>query len=354
MTALPEKMRAAVLRSPGEPLTIEDGITVPKPGPGQVLIAMHYAGLCRSQLLEARGLRGEDRFLPHLLGHEGCGTVATAGAGVSKVSQGDRVVLTWIKASGADSGGTTLQLGDETIHAGPVTTFSEYTLVSENRCVPCPESLPSDVAVLLGCALLTGGGIVRHTLAANEGDSLGVVGVGGVGASALIEATLAGCMPRLAIDVCQQKLDLARRLGATHTIDASQEDALTAVLAEVPGGLDHCVEATGTVSGIELAFELIRRGGGELVFASHPPFGERVSFDPFEMISGKQVRGSWGGDARPDLDIPRYAGLYEEQRLPLRELLTAPYSLDKINQALDDLEQGQIPRGLIEIAPRND
>jgi S-(hydroxymethyl)glutathione dehydrogenase/alcohol dehydrogenase len=344
------KTRAAVLYELNAPLRIEE-LTVPELQPGQVLVEVAFSGVCHSQLMEVRGKRGKDRFLPHLLGHEGSGVVMGVGSEVSKVGKGDKVVLTWIKAQGAECAGAKYSKGEVTINSGAITTFGTHAVVSENRCVRLPDGVPMDVASLFGCAVLTGAGIVLNTMRPTSESSIVIWGVGGIGLSALMAARLCGCSTIIAVDTQRSKLKLAEEFGATHLVDATAEDALKRI-REIAGdaGVDFAVEAAGRVGTIEQAFQAVRRGGGQCVFASHPPAGERIYLDPHDLISGKQIRGSWGGESRPDEDVPRFADLYRQGKLPLEKLVTHRYALDQINQALDELERGGVGRALMDMA----
>lgn len=343
-------LRAAALFELNRPLRVLDGIIPPELRHGQVLVRVAYAGVCRSQVMEARGLRGEDRHLPHLLGHEGSGVVEAIGAGVTKVGRGDRVILTWIRSRGLDAAGTQYRFGPHVLNAGPVTTFNTHAVVSENRCVPLPEGVPMDVAVLFGCALLTGAGIVTNLLEPPAGSTVAVFGVGGIGLSALMACRLYPCARLIAVDISAGKLALARACGADDVIDARRTDPVAAI-GDLTGGrgVDFAIEAAGTARTIEQAFNAVRRGDGVCVFASHPPHGDRISLDPHELISGKRILGTWGGECDPDRDIPRLAALYRRGELPLERMLEKRYRLDEINTALDDLEQGTVCRPLIEI-----
>ena len=345
-------MKAAVLTRLNEPLDIVSGIEYAQPGRGQVLVKLAYSGVCHSQLMEVRGRRGADAYLPHLLGHEGTGKVIEVGEGVSKVKPDDLVVLGWIKGSGLDGGGVRYRCAclSQDINAGGVTTFNEYALVSENRLVPLPHGVPLDVAVLFGCAVPTGAGIVTNDLKPAPGSSVAVFGLGGIGMSALMATMLFECSKVIAVDVSADKLELARSFGATHTVNASTADAVAEIRKLTGGvGVDYSVEASGHPGVIEQAFESVRRGGGVCVFASHPAHGTRISIDPYELICGKQIKGSWGGSSNPDRDIPSFAQLYLEGKLPLEKLITKRYPLEAINEALDDLEHHRVGRPLIEI-----
>ncbi len=344
-------MKAAVLHAKDD-LRVEDGIEVPAPAAGQVLVKLAYSGICRSQLMELRGGRGEDRYLPHLLGHEGSGVVVEAGTGVTKVKAGDEVVLTWIKGEGLEAGGVRYRKGDMTVNAGAVTTLNEYAVVSENRCVKMPAGLPMDVAVLFGCALPTGAGIVMNEVRPEKGRSIAVFGLGGIGVSALIACRLYELDKVIAVDVEAAKLDLAREFGATHEIDASKEDPVAAVRRITDGkGVDYAVEAAGTTTTIEQAFDMLAHKSGLLVFASHPPSGEKIRLDPHSLISGRRIQGSWGGATRPDRDVSRLATLYTERRFPFDKLASHSYPLVDVNRAFDDLEARRVVRALIVIDP---
>ncbi len=343
-------MKAAVLQAINTPLRIRNDIELPTLRRGQVLVKLAYSGVCHSQLMEARGKRGEDVYLPHLLGHEGSGVVVEVGSDVAKVQSGDRVVLGWIKGSGIEAGGAQYKCSDGILNAGGVTTFNDYAVVSENRCVIIPEGVPMDIAALFGCAVLTGAGIITNTVRPAKGSSVAIFGLGGIGLSALMGLTLFDCTLVIAVDISEDKLRLATEFGATHTINAGERDPVEAIRELTQGrGADYTIEAAGRSETIEQAFDAVRRGGGLCVFASHPAHGSRISLDPFELICGKQIMGSWGGSSDPDRDIPMFAKLYLEGKLPLDKLITHRYRLDDINQALDDLEQNRVVRPLIAI-----
>jgi S-(hydroxymethyl)glutathione dehydrogenase / alcohol dehydrogenase len=348
---LPTTTSGAVLTKLGKPLEIIKGIRLPELKAGQVLIEVHYAGLCHSQLKEARGDRGEDPYVPHMLGHEGTGRVLSVGAGVEKVSVGDKVVLGWIKSSGLDASGTQyLGPNGQVINAGGVTTFSRHTVVSENRVVKLPPNTPMDLAVLYGCALPTGAGIVFNEIAINTESTIVVFGLGGIGLSALVAAKTFTPSMLVGIDVESVKLELGTNLGATHVINAKDTDAVEAVLALTNGkGADFVVEASGLAKTIEQGFQMTRRDGGQLVFATHPKEGDMIELDPFELICGKSIRGSWGGSSKPDVDIPKMDLLYKEGKLPLEAFVSHSYSLEDVNVALSDLEQRKIVRALIDM-----
>lgn len=339
-------IRAAVLEELGKPLVIKE-VELPELLHGQVLVKIFFSGMCRSQLMEARGGRGGDPWLPHLLGHEGSGIVVAAGDGVTKVKPGDEVILGWVKGEGLDAPGAKYKCGGQLINSGRVTTFSNYTIVSESRVVRKPAEMPFDAAVLFGCALPTGAGMVLNELKPSPDSSVVVLGLGGIGLSALLALKALGVKMIIAIDIAEEKLELAKQLGATHVFNSTSEGLRQTVLDLANGGADICVESGGQVSTIELGFSLIRKGGGKLLFASHPPEGEMVRLAPHELISGKQIAGSWGGATSPDLDIPRMFEIFQGANITLGSLLAKRYALERINEALDDLETGWVFRPLI-------
>lgn len=344
---------AAVLRALRNPLEIVGGVGLPDLNSGQVLVEVAYSGVCHSQVMEVEGLRGDDAHLPHMLGHEGTGVVRDVGGGVTKVAPGDRVILGWIRGLGLDGGPVRFTSPIGSINAGRVTTFSEFTVVSENRVTKLPPGIPMDEGVMFGCAVPTGAGIVLHQLRPAAGSSLLVWGLGGVGLSALMAALTKDLRCVIAVDVEPAKLALARECGATHVLGAD-DHALERKVADIvgPGGLDFAVESAGRAVTIERAFSLVRRDGGLCVFASHPPAHEQIRLDPFELICGKRLEGSWGGASLPDRDVPAFERIYREGRLPLGRLISQRYPLSGINDALADLKQRRVARPLIEINPR--
>jgi S-(hydroxymethyl)glutathione dehydrogenase/alcohol dehydrogenase len=339
---------AAVLEQLGKPLSIKE-IKIPPLVPGQVLVRVLFSGVCRSQLMEVRGGRGDDPWLPHLLGHEGSGVVIAVGDGVTKVKPDDEVILGWLKGEGVDAPGAKYLCGDQVINSGRVTTFSNYTVVSESRVVRKPANLPMDVAVLFGCALPTGAGMVLNELQPSKNHRGAVIGLGGIGLAALMALSGYHCQEIVAIDVSDEKLRLAQSFGATRLINPTCCDVAQQVRMLAPDGLDFCLEAAGLISTMELGFALIRKGGGKLLFASHPPEGEFLKLSPHELISGKQIAGSWGGATRPDRDIPRMYELFQTNGISMKTLLTKRYSLYQINEALIDIEEGRVFRPLIEM-----
>jgi S-(hydroxymethyl)glutathione dehydrogenase / alcohol dehydrogenase len=343
---LQKKTIAAILYQINEPLVVKE-IEMPKLLPGQVKVKVFFSGVCRSQLMEARGGRGDDPWLPHLLGHEGSGEVIEIGEGVKKIKIGDKVILGWIRGEGAEAPGAKYMHEGQVINSGRVTTFCTHTIVSENRLVKLPANLPMDVAVLFGCAVLTGAGMVFNELKPSAHESIVVIGMGGIGLSALMALVSLKCKQIIAIDISDEKLELAKSFGATDTINSTTQDVKKRIELLTRNGADGCIESAGKVETIELGFSLIKKGGGRMYFASHPPDGQHIKIKPHELISGKKIFGSWGGACYPDKDIPHLAESFFSGDMALEGLITKRYSLNQINEALDDLQDGKVFRPLI-------
>jgi S-(hydroxymethyl)glutathione dehydrogenase / alcohol dehydrogenase len=344
-------MKAAVLVSQNSALEIYD-IEVPKLDVGQVLVRVEYSGICGKQIDEITGRQGDDQYIPHLLGHEGGGEVVDIGPGVTKVKPGDRVVMHWVKGSGIDSRPPRFNYRGQVLSAGWVTTFSDYTIASENRLTPMPLNAPGDVLALLGCAVTTGLGIVFHNIRLLPGQSIAVFGVGGVGLNVVQGADLVNAYPIVALDRDDAKLEFARRFGATHTANVDESDP-RAALEELSGGLgfDAVVDTTGVNTVREIAYQSTRQKAGVTLLCGVPFAGDRLSIDSFPLHMGRRIIGSHGGDTVPDLDIPRYYELYRLGKLRLDELITNRFKLAEINKAIEAVRAGRVyGRCLIDMA----
>lgn len=343
------KTLAALLVETGRPLELAE-ITLPALRPGQVVVEIAYSGVCHTQLLECRGHRGPDRFLPHCLGHEGSGIVMETGPGVTKVKPGDTVVLSWLKGSGSTVVGTQYDWNGRAVNAGPVTTFQRHAVVSDSRLTVIPNGFPLATAALVGCAVPTGVGVVFNTAAARPGQSIAVFGAGGIGLCAIAAARATGCDPVIAVDVLPSKLEIARTMGATHTVDAAREDVVAAIKAICPTGLDIAIESSGRPAVMAQSLSAVRPQGGTTVVVGNAHAGETLSIDPQQLNQGKRLLGTWGGDSDPDRDYARYCRLLTAGKIDIAPLLSTPYPLERINAALDDLEAGHVARPLIAMA----
>lgn len=346
------KTTAAVLIETGRPLELAD-LDIPKLRAGQVLVEIAFSGVCHTQLLECRGYRGDDAFLPHCLGHEASGTIVDIGEDVTKCRIGDQVILSWIKGNGADVPGSVYDWAGQKVNAGGVTTFMTHAVVSENRVTRLAEGLPLPIASLVGCAGATGAGAVWNAAGLREGETLAVFGTGGVGLCAVAAAAQAKAGTVIAVDVHPVRLALAKELGAHLVIDASKTDPVEQIRNTFPAGVDHCIEASGRPSVMRQALSCVRARGGQAVVIGNARHGETLEIDPHELNQGKRLIGTWGGDCDPDRDFATISRLAIDGSLPLQRLIGKHYSLEQVNEALADLETGDVARPLLDMGRKS-
>ena len=371
------KIKAAVLQQMGlaapyatsRPLTIET-VELAPPGLGEVLIKVVAAGLCHSDLSVINGDR--PRPMPMALGHEAAGIVEELGEGVTDLQVGDHVVVVFVPSCGhcapcaegrpalcgpgaaANGAGTLLSGARRISHVGQsihhhlgCSVFAEYATVSRHSLVRIDRTVPLDEAALFGCAVLTGVGAVVNTAKVQAGASVAVVGLGGVGLAALIGAHAAGARQIIAIDLADDKLQLARELGATHTVNAGQPDALAQIRDLSAGGVEFAFEFAGSIRALDLAYGITRRGG-TTVTAGLPPSTATWPLAAVSLVAEERtLKGSSIGTCVPSRDVPRYLALYQQGRLPVDKLLTGRIALEDINHGFDMLHEGRAIRQVV-------
>jgi S-(hydroxymethyl)glutathione dehydrogenase/alcohol dehydrogenase len=341
-SVLPRTMKAAILTELNAPLLVAD-IELPKTlAIGQVLVKIHFSGICGSQLGEIDGAKGEDKYLPHLLGHEASGTVVAIGPGVKHVKPGDKVVCHWRKGLGIEAETPSYSLNGAKVNAGWIATLNEYAIVSENRVTAIPADSDMEVAALFGCAVTTGFGIVENNAKVRIGESVVVFGSGGIGLNIVQAAALVSAYPIIAVDLHDDKLALAREMGATHLINSRNVDAKQAI-AEIVGkqGVDVFIDNTGQPTIIEMGYGLTN-AKGRVILVGVPRKGNDIKIYSLPLHFGKVITGSHGGEAVPQEDIQRYQALFACGKIRLRELITNYYTLDEINQAIADMRSGKV------------
>ena len=342
------KTKAAILAKSRDPLIVDE-IELPETlDVGQALVKIHYTTICGAQLNEIAAAKGPDKFLPHLLGHEASGTVVEIGPGVSNVTPGNIVVLHWRPSLGIQCAPPSYKWRGNKLNAGWVTTFNEYAVISENRMTPIPEDYDRKVAPLLGCAVTTAAGVINNDAKVKIGKSVAIFGVGGVGLNVVQFAHLAGANPIVAIDLVDNKLDMAKVRGATHTLNAGKIKDISAAIREIVGvkGPDKVVETTGVKQVIEQAYDLTHPDG-TCVLVGVP--NEKVTIYTLPIHFNKVLTGSHGGDADPHIDIPRLIRLTRAGRLSFDGIITHEYSLDEINTALDTVRSGSAGRVVLRV-----
>jgi alcohol dehydrogenase len=373
------QIMAAVLEASGLPAPYADSrplkvrtVDLNGPGSGEVLVRIVAAGLCHSDLSVIEGTR--PRPLPMVLGHEAAGVVEEVGLGVTDLKRGDHVVCVFVPSCGtceyccegrpalcipgaAANGQGTLLSGDRRLfgqdhhdvlnhHLG-VSAFAEYATVARQSLVRVDPELDPRHAALFGCAVLTGVGAALNSAAVTAGDTVAIIGLGGVGMAALLGARAAGAERIVAIDVASHKLEWARELGATDTFLATDPQVADAIRDATSGGVRKAIELAGSASALDLAYKITRRGG-TMVTAGLPPPTTTLSIPAVGLVAEeKSIKGSYLGSTVPARDIPRYIRLFERGQLPVDRLLTAEMPLAEINSGFDRLREGSVLRGLI-------
>jgi S-(hydroxymethyl)glutathione dehydrogenase/alcohol dehydrogenase len=359
--------RAAILHEFGRPLVVEE-VRLDRPRQGEVQVRFAASGVCHSDLNTINGV--DPSPLPVILGHEGAGVVEEVGQGVSNLHVGDHVVLSWLPycgrcrrcASGRPNlcenldwfdagtmrdGTTRFHAEDQPIYHHTPASFSERSVVPAETALLLDPSMPLAEAALLGCAVMTGVGAVLNTARVRPGESVVVIGCGGVGLNVVQGASIAGASPIVAIDLVAEKLRLARDLGATDTWDASNGGEEEFVRDLLVRGADHVFEALGNPRTIELAVRLLSTGGKAVLVGMAPP-GAQVSIEAIGVTTGaREILGSWYGSCVPPRDFPALLGLYRSGRLKLEPLIGATCALEDVNEAFDRMMNGEVARTVI-------
>lgn len=338
----PRTTQAAILVALNKPLVVDEIALPDQLEAGQVLVDIHWSGICGSQLGEIDGAKGDDKFLPHLLGHEGSGMVLEIGPGVRHTKAGDKVVLHWRKGRGIESAVPSYSWRGKKLNAGWVTTFNRHAVVSENRLTVIPPESDMEVAALFGCAVTTGFGVVQNNAKLRIGESVVVFGAGGVGLNIVQAAVLCGAYPVIAVDLYDNRLALAREMGATHAINSAREDT-RAKIREIVGtvGVDAFIDNTGQPAVIQMGYELTGPRG-RVTLVGVPRKGNDIAIYSLPLHFGKILSGSHGGEAVPEQDIPRYHTLFKAGRIKLRELITDRYGLPDVNKAIQGMRDGGV------------
>ena len=357
-------MKAAVFREVNQPMEIEE-IELADPGPREVIVRTKAAGVCHSDLHFYNGTYPGQT--PIVLGHESAGIVEEVGRDVTYVKPGDHVItclsvfcghcehcltghMSLCGSSetrrGQDDVPRLSQNGGAVHQFASLSSFAERMLVHEHAVAKIRDDMPMDRAALIGCGVTTGVGAVIHTAAVEPGSTVAVIGCGGVGLSCINGAALAGAGKVIAVDQVASKLELARKFGATDTVDASASDAVDSVRALTDGGVHYAFEAIGLKITAEQAFRMLRRGGTATVIGMIPP-GEMVTLHGPDFLQEKTIQGSMMGSNRFRLDMPRFVDFYLQGKLHLDDMISSRIGLEDINDAMAQLETGEVARNVI-------
>lgn len=346
-------MKAAVLEEINGPLTVaEVGLT--DLSFGQVLVKILVSGICGSQLQEIAGNKGNAAYVPHLMGHEGCGIVEDVGAGVTKVKKGDKVVMHWRKGDGIESDFPSYLFNGKVIKSGKVTTFSEYSIVSENRITPVPMDTPDELCALLGCSLSTALGTISLEANLKMGESILIVGAGGLGVNLIKAAKMVSAYPIVSADIHDGKKVVAEQLGADLYINCKRESIKDALFkAYGSKEFDVIIDTSGNAKSIEDTVQLLS-GTGRYIMVGQPKPGETVELKNayhFFGGSGKMIKATQGGQFSPSVEIPRYIKLYESGLLNTDNIITHRMPLQKINEAIEMVRKGEASRIVVDMRP---
>ena len=334
-------MKAAVLEQIDAPLAVRD-VELTELKVGQVLVKVLVSGLCGAQLHEIRGHKGNAKFLPHLMGHEGCGIVEEIGLGVTNVKVGDKVVMHWRPGTGIEAPFPSYILDGKSMSSGKCTTLSEYSIVSENRLTTVPQDTPEDLCAILGCALTTAMGIIDNEVDLKFGESVAVIGCGGVGLNLIQAASLKSACPIYAVEKNLDKRNLCFIAGATTFIDD---------INSIEEKVDVIIDTTGIPEVISGAITRLS-GKGRMILVGQPAPGRGVEImNAVNLFSGmgQTIKATQGGRTNPTEDIPRYVRMHQEGILSIEQFVTHRFKLDQVNEAFDLLRSGSAGRIIIEM-----
>jgi S-(hydroxymethyl)glutathione dehydrogenase/alcohol dehydrogenase len=357
-------MKAAVLYEPKTRLKVEE-LDLNEPGPGQVMVKMMSSGVCHSDWHVVKG-EWSNVQTPIVLGHEGAGVVESVGPEVANVKPGDHVILSWKTSCGlcemCQKGWPNLCERSPAVQSKPsvrgtgmvinqmagLGTFGSYTVVPEVAAVPIDKDVPFAQASLVGCGVTTGVGAAINTARVQPGSTVAVFGCGGVGLNCIQGAAIAGATTIIAVDLLDNKLDMGREFGATHTVNASREDPVERIRALTDGkGVHYAFEAIGLVEKPFVQSIHCTRRRGITVWVGHAPINTPVTIDARDLVMEKTVIASMYGSARPHIDFPRLLNLYKAGKLKLDELITRRFRLEQINTAFEVLGKGEVARSVI-------
>ena len=340
------KTKAAILVEQKKDLVVDE-IEIPQLEHGKVLVEIKSTRICGSQLGEIEGVKGPDHYLPHLLGHEAGGVVREVGPLVTRVKEGDHVVCHWRPAPGISGPCPTYEWNGSTVNAGHITTFSEYAVISESRLTPIDAKYGHEVSALMADTITTGFGIISNDAKVRIGQSVCVIGIGGIGLGAVLGAKLSGAHPIIAVDLFGHKLEQARKCGATHCINSKEikiKDAISAIIGR--SEVDVMVEGTGRPEIIETAYELTSRHGICVLFGVMR-FDQKVSLNTLPLHFGRTLTGSEGGQSQPHIDIPRYLRMMDDGAFDLDDFVSHRCKLEDINSAISRMRSGESIHSLI-------
>lgn len=334
--------KAAILVKQRKPLLI-DRIEFPeKLLEGQVLVKNFYSGICGSQLGEIDGVKGKDKYLPHLLGHEAVGEVLEIGNRVTKIKKGDNVLLHWMPGRGKSAIGPQFKWKNNKVNAGPITTFSNYSIVSENRITKIKKNLIKQKEILLlGCTTSTAIGATKKLAKFQKNQIVAVSGCGAIGLALIKTLKYLGARNIIAIDLDDKKLKVAKKFGASFLINTKKKDFLKLILNKFSNKIDQFFECTGNIKVISKAFECLNQNGNEVLIGV-PPFKKKAQFYTLDINLGKNLIGCKGGNFLPDKDLKDYLKIMNNKNFSAKSLITKEIELRDLNDVFADMRKNKI------------
>jgi S-(hydroxymethyl)glutathione dehydrogenase/alcohol dehydrogenase len=331
-------MKAAILEKIDHPLVVAD-VALTEIKFGQVAVKIIVSGVCGAQLQEIAGQKGNAKFVPHLLGHEGCGIVECVGEGVTRVKVGDKVILHWKKGEGIESPFPEYIYDGRKISSGKITTLSEKSIVSENRLTPVPQNIPDEFCALLGCGLSTALGIVNYDANIKFGETVLVIGCGGVGLNIIMASNLAGSGNIYGVDISNEKQNMVEELGARFVEGSNQ----------IHEKIDCIVDTTGNMNVVSHYLPLLSNRGRCIIVSQPSKHNNLEIKNPTNFFAGNGqiIRSTQGGNVNPSEDFPRYVNLYNKRKINFEKMITHHFSLDDVNKAIDLVKNGKAGRIMI-------
>ena len=340
-------MKAAYLNKINSPLKISKNITFENLKYGQVLVKIFYTGICKSQIYEIYNGRDNKKYIPHLLGHEATGIVLKTHKSVKKIKRGDRVILTWIKCKGIQSKNPIYFDKSKKINSGSVTTFSNFSIVSENRILKLPKNISLREGVILGCAFPTGAGMIIKNIFQPQKKKIAFLGLGGVGVSSLLTSLNYNFKEIYGFDINNNRLSfLEKYIRGKKKIYFCHVNKK--INKKFKNYFDYVIETSGSRVGIENGFNILNYSG-KIIFASHPNKGEKIKLDPFDLIKGKKIYGSWGGDIDYEKKSSKIFKIFRKIKNFKKIFNEKIYDLDQINLAIKDFKKGKVLRPIIKL-----
>ncbi len=337
------KFKAAILQKLNSPLILDHINFNGNLLKGQILVKLIYSGVCGSQLGEIEGIKGKDRYLPHLMGHEGIGEVVDTNSKVKKVKKGDNVLLHWMPSKGINSPPPIYEWKNKRVNAGNLTTFNTFAVVSENKLTKISKKQSQNKnTLLLGCTASTAIGSAKKLTKIKRDDFLAVSGCGSIGLNIIQYAKYMGVKNIIAVDINDNKLKFAKKMGANHLLNSKKKNFLKYFKKKFPMGINNFFECTGNTNVISDAFECLNKDNGNEILIGVPRYKNKAQFYTLDLHLGKKLIGCKGGDFSPDNDFFDYSKIINNKKFILKDFITNEIALNDINDVFSDMKKNKL------------